>query len=135
MKSEERKSRDFDMEIPLLEADSLKKAFDELSKLRFMDTLISENSDLCEHLLKFKGSKAEHNVDSLSMLLEVDSVEALDVIDKLVAIGFLTKRTDSYIIPLLYRPGSGVSWGKAFSNQSDLSDQHHYIELEDGDDD
>ena len=61
-----------------------------------------------------RNNKAEHNRLSLSRIISKPLDESRDIIDFLVAIGFLEQVGTNYKVPLLYREGLNITRGKAF---------------------
>jgi len=120
LRVETHKEREYAVNQPLIEADTLKKAAVQLSKQRIIDTLLAEyGEDVKIAIRAFQNSKAEHNEQSLSDLFGFDVVATRLVIDVLTSIGFLEKtRGDVYKVPALYRPGLNITQGKAFPNGS-----------------
>lgn len=111
---EERSPRTFNPNDRLITSDALKRGLEALSVERVQDTLLAEaggNAGLIEH---FRGGKAEHNNDSLKLLLGADYEWKVDF---LKTIGFLESVGSNYKIPMLYRGGLGITQGKAFSDE------------------
>lgn len=95
----------------LLYSPMLKEALVRLSKDKVQNTLFAEYPHLRKYIERFKGSKAEHNDESLRKLFDEDPS---GIAKELVSIGFLERLPKSYKIPFLYRDGADVTQGKAF---------------------
>jgi hypothetical protein len=116
MRKERRNSREFDLEVPLIEAESIKKAAVRLSSLRLEDTLLAEYARDVKVLINaFRNSKAEHNDQSLAKMFNVDVEQARLFARALLDIGFLEPVGNTYKIPFLYRASLGITQGKAFN--------------------
>ncbi len=114
---EERDPREFVGSEPLLEPDSIRKALIALSEQRVQDTLLAESGDFAQYISAFENTKAEHNEETISNILNLSGSELEKIITELVAIGFLEKRGNIYKIPMLYRSGLRIIQGKAFGQQ------------------
>lgn len=114
LRREEREARNFEKGVPVLEADSIRRALTRLSIDRVEDTLLAEAGDAAELIEKFRGAKSEYDLNSLADLLNVKADEALTVAKPLIDIGFLEQVGENYKVPLLYRDGLEISQGKAF---------------------
>lgn len=122
MRKERRGSRSFDTEIPLIEANSIKKAAIRLSSLRLEDTLLAEYAQDVKILINaFRNSKAEHNDRSLAKMFYVDVEQARLFARALMDIGFLEPVGDAYKIPYLYRASLNITQGKAFNGNDQNS--------------
>ena len=119
---EERDPRDFNANTPLLEADSLRKSLIALSEQRVQDTLLAESGDYASRIDAFTNGKAEHNDETLATTLKLDGAELVNVVNELLAIGFIEKVGSLYKIPMLYRSGLKITQGKAFAQQEDAGD-------------
>ncbi|WP_395537108.1 hypothetical protein, partial [Klebsiella pneumoniae] len=64
-----------------------------------------------EWILKFKDSKAEHSKDTLSKVLGNHWKHR---IQRLVKIGFIEEKQNTWKIPFLYRAGLNITQGRAF---------------------
>ena len=117
LRIETHQNREYAINLPLIDADALKRAAVQLSKQRIEDTLLAEyGEDVKTAIRAFQNSKAEHNEASLADLFGVDVVAARLIATVLTGIGFLEKTRDCYKVPALYRPGLNITQGKAFSN-------------------
>jgi hypothetical protein len=106
--------------VPLIEAESVKKAHKLLSKDRVEDTLLAESAELAPWLEKFRNKKAEYDIAAISVLLSVDEEEARTAVKKLREIGFLEEVGSYYKIPMLYREGLGIRQGKASGTEAEI---------------
>jgi hypothetical protein len=113
LRAENRVPREYMVDKPLIESDSVKQAYRLLSRARVEDTLLAEAADLITYLEKFRNKKAEQNVDSLKALFKMNDEEVDVVIRKLREIGFLREVGSTYKVPILYREGLGITQGKA----------------------
>lgn len=101
---------------PLINANSLKSAHERLSSQRVEDTLLAESAaDTAALIEKFRRSKAEHNLDTLTTTLSLQGEELQAAIKQLVEVGFLEELKESWKVPMLYRDGLDVRQGKAFA--------------------
>lgn len=115
LRQEQRTQRAFTRGEPLIEPESLKRALTRLSEQRVEDTLLAEASSEVAMLIEgFRGSRGEHNDESIAALFRVDASTAKHFAETLIDIGLLERTEDSYRIPVLYRDGLKVSRGKAF---------------------
>jgi hypothetical protein len=114
---EERNPRDFNANEPLLESDSIRKALMALSAQRVQDTLLAESGDYASQIDAFKNGKAEHNDETIAATLGLEGADLANVLEELLAIGFLEKIGSFYKIPMLYRSGLNITQGKAFAQQ------------------
>lgn len=111
---------------PILEADSVKRAFRQLSEQRVQDTLLAEAEELIPMIEAFRDGKSEHNAETLKATIgPVDNFGL--VIQSLVDIGFLEEFGSNHKIPMLYRDGLKVRQGKAFST-NDTADEGGGVE-------
>jgi hypothetical protein len=108
--------------VPLIDADSVRKAHHLLSKDRVEDTLLSEAADLVPLLEKFRNKKAEYDIASLCSLLCVSEEMCRNDVRKLRDIGFLEEVGNSFKVPMLYRDGFGITQGKANGNDHGIDD-------------
>lgn len=112
-RKEEREKREL-CDYPIIELESLRKGLSQLSETRVGDTLLAEAGTYSPLIEKFRESKAEHNVDTLSKILGVDSEQVRSFVKPLVEIGFLEEVGQTYKIPMIYRDGLEITQGKAF---------------------
>lgn len=115
LRKEERESNEHAAGEPVIVSDSIKAGLSALSKQRVEDTLLAEAGDEAHMIDRFRGGKAEHNLDSLAVALRLQGDELESAIRFLESIGFLEPISGSYKIPILYRDGLGITQGKAFS--------------------
>jgi hypothetical protein len=115
-----RSPREYTNGVPLIEADSVKKAHKLLSKDRVEDTLFAESAELAPLLEKFRNKKAEYDIASICILLSVDEEEARTSVRKLCDIGFLEEVGSNYKIPMLYREGLAIRQGKATGTEAEI---------------
>ena len=90
-----------------------------LSKERVEDTLLAEAGSYAEIIELFRNGKAEHNLASLTELLDqqptligLPSIKPSDMIQILRDIGFLEAVGMNYKVPMLYRDGLGITQGR-----------------------
>lgn len=114
---EERDPREYSHSMPLIEAESLRRALSELSEQRVRDTLLAESGEYATVIAGFKNGKAEHNAESLLEIIQTDVARFRDIVEELEAIGFLEKTGATYKVPMLYRSGLRISQGKAFASE------------------
>jgi len=101
---------------PLIQADAIRNAHERLSAQRVEDTLLAESAaDTARLIEKFRKSKSEHNIDTLSETLGLSGDELNAVIRQLVEVGFLEGLASSWKVPMLYRDGLDIRQGKAFA--------------------
>jgi hypothetical protein len=115
IRSEDRNPRNYTPEIPIIEADSIRRAHRALSEQRVQDTLLAEAADFVPMIEKFRDGKAEHNEGSLGNLLGVSEASARNAVKPLLEMGFLEEKGGSFKVPMLYRDGLQITQGKAFS--------------------
>ena len=113
LRKEDRDKRVFSKNLAVIEGDSLQRGLSHLSSERVGDTLLAETGDLSQIIELFRDGKAEHNVRTLSQLLNVEDQELSALIKSLIEIGFIEQVRDAYKIPMLYRDGLNITQGKA----------------------
>jgi hypothetical protein len=118
LRAEQRASSEFHEGSPVIGGEALKSGLAALSKQRVEDTLLAEAGDYASIIERFRGSKAEHNEDTITTLLGLQPAETRETIKALAEIGFLEPSGSSYKIPMLYRQGLGVIQGKAFQTSA-----------------
>jgi hypothetical protein len=116
LRREEREPRDYEPGIPLLTSDALKRGLEALSAERVQDTLLAEAGEYADLVERFRGGKAEHNLESLQRLLGADFEARLKLLRTL---GFLEATGSNYKVPMIYRGGLNITQGKAFGGASD----------------
>jgi len=95
----------------LIGATAIRNAYKELSREKLETQLYAEYPDLRKYIEKFKDSKAEHNEESLKMLL---GKRWKSNIKKLVECGFIEEKNNTWKVPFLYREGLNISQGKVY---------------------
>ena len=123
LRSEDRNARDYAPNIPVIEADSIRRAQRALSERRVQDTLLAEAADLAPMIEKFKDGKAEHNAASLANLLRVSDQTVKGAVKPLIELGFLEEVGSSFKVPMLYRDGLRITQGKAFEEGGGTDDE------------
>jgi hypothetical protein len=114
IRSEDRNAREYAEGVPVIDADSIRRAQRALSERRVQDTLFAEAADLAPMIEKFRDGKAEHSESSLAELLHFPEPAIRTAIKPLLEIGFLEEVGSSFKIPMLYRDGLRITQGKAF---------------------
>jgi hypothetical protein len=99
----------------LIGADSLKRGLEALSNERVEDTLLAEAGEYAPLVERFRGGKAEHNLESLAATLGISDEDAKGILQPLKEIGFLESVGANYKVPMLYRSGLAITQGAAFS--------------------
>ncbi|GEP07607.1 P-loop ATPase, Sll1717 family [Methylobacterium oxalidis] len=117
LRTEERETRQYSSDSPIIEAESLRRALKQLSEQRVNDTLLAEAGQLSPIIEKFRGGKAEHNDASLSIALSTPIGDLRSIVKPLQEIGFLEAVKGNYKVPTLYREGLEITQGKAFPDQ------------------
>lgn len=123
LRKEDRQTREYESG-PLIESEALRRGLSVLSESRVNDTLIAESGHLAAEIEKFRGGKAEHNLESLSSALAIPMDIIISAIKPLRDIGFLEETGGTYKIPALYREGLDITQGKAFQDQSTPDDDY-----------
>ena len=118
IRSEERSPRAYSLDLPIIEADSIRRAHRALSEQRVQDTLLAEAADSVPTIEKFRDGKAEHNESSLASLLGVGEGNVRNTVKPLLEMGFLEEVGGSFKVPMLYRDGLRITQGKAFSTEA-----------------
>ena len=120
--SHERKEQDIgnnSVEEPnLLSRQAIKNASYEVSKVRTEQTIFAEYAPLKKYVLLLQGSKAEHNLESLSRAWNMNMDDAAKIANELSEIGFFESRVARiegiYKVPFIYRFYLEISQGKAY---------------------
>ena len=109
-------NRTFDKHKPLIEHQSLRFAYEQLSEERVIDTLQAEvNSDINVLIEALRNGKSQHNLDSLKQVLSIDNdAYVLSFASALRDIGLFEIKGQIFEIPHLYRHGLSIKRGKAF---------------------
>ncbi|MCA9935045.1 MAG: hypothetical protein KC415_14020 [Anaerolineales bacterium] len=117
IRREQRFKRKFEKNQPLIEYQSLRMAYEQLSKERVIDTLLAEVDAEVKVLIEaLRNGKSEHNLDSLKQLFGVDNEShILSYASALRDIGLFEIKGQTFEIPHLYRHGLNIKRGKAFS--------------------
>ncbi len=123
VRREDRNHLEYSPGRSLISSESIKDGLRALSAERVQDTLLAEAGDLAFRP-RVPRRKAEHNTESLSVVLKMTGEPLDDVVQKLCSLGFLEKLAASYKVPSLYRDGLNITQGKAFSapESSELED-------------
>jgi hypothetical protein len=87
----------------LVAGQTLKKALEEVSRVRLNQTLFAEFPALRPLILKLKASKTQQTIDSLMDLWRMDVEKATEAASQLVDVGFFEQRGSDYWVPFLYR--------------------------------
>lgn len=114
LRREDREPRDFEMNKPVIEAESLRRALEQLSEQRVNDTLLAEAKAQAPMVERFRRGKAEHNEKSLAKLLGMKEDNVRIAIKPLVQLGLLEETAGNFKVPMLYRSGLEITQGKAF---------------------
>jgi hypothetical protein len=114
MRRDEQTGREFAVGVPLLTSESIKKGLSRLSDNRVQDTLLAEAGASAKWIESFRGGKAEHNMHSLGVALNLEGEDLSSAVKSLQEFGFLEKIGETYKVPSLYRDGLGITQGKAF---------------------
>jgi hypothetical protein len=109
--------------VPIIEAESIRRALRGLSDQRVNDTLLAEAADLAPMIERFRGGKAEHNPTSLATLLQVRESAVRATVKPLLDMGFLEETGSSYKVPMLYRDGLTITQGKAFTGEAEVDEE------------
>ncbi len=114
LRREDREARVFEKGIPIVEADSFRRALSRLSEERVEDTLLAEAGEAVELIEKFRNGRSEHNRNSLSELLNLSGSQLEEAINRLKEAGFLDEIGQSFKVPMLYREGLKIIQGKSY---------------------
>lgn len=95
----------------LINAPSIRKAFDYISRQKLTTQLYAEYPRYESWIKQFQGKKAEHNEDTLRKILGKQWRHRIDI---LTEIGFIEKKSNSWKIPFLYRVELGIKAGSEF---------------------
>ncbi len=102
----------------ILSRQSIKNASYEVSKVRTEQTIFAEYSELKRYILALENNKAEHTLESLSSVWELEKPTVEKVANELADIGFfesrMAKSEGIYKVPFLYRSYLTISQGKAY---------------------
>ena len=111
---EAREEREYEGQ-PLIGSDALKRGLEVLSNERVEDTLLAEAGEYAPLVERFRGGKAEHNLESLASTLDRPASDAKVLVQPLKDIGFLEPVGANVKVPMLYRSGLAITQGAAFS--------------------
>lgn len=116
IRREHRFGRQFENGRALIEHQSLRLAYQQLSEERVVDTLLAEVDDEVKVLIEaLRHGKSEHNLDSLKQMLGIDNdAFVLSFASALRDIGLFEIKGQVFEIPHLYRHGLNIKRGKAF---------------------
>lgn len=116
IRREQRFKRKYEKNQPLIEHQSLRLAYEQLSQDRVIDTLLAEVDKEVKVLVEaLRNGKSEHNLDSLKELLCVNNDNyVLSFASALKDIGLFEIKGQTFEIPHLYRYGLNIKRGKAF---------------------
>ncbi len=94
-----------------------KEALSEVSRARLEQTLYSEYPSLRGYLENLRGEKTGHTIKSLSKIWNVTTVEATNIAQQLVEVGFFEQRgvkdDPEFWVPFLYRDSLELVQGSA----------------------
>ena len=124
IRSEERIGREYASTAPIIEADAIRRAHRALSEQRVQDTVLAEAADLAPTVERFRGGKAEHNEESLAILLDVPEPAVKGAIRPLLDMGFLEEVGGTFKVPMLFRDGLEITQGKAFAVEDVSADEN-----------
>jgi hypothetical protein len=116
LRAEDRRLREAGPGAPLIEADALRKGLSQLSVERINDTILSESAFLAPVVERFRGGKAEHNDESLRVILNLPEDKLKSTLKSLIEIGFLEDIRGRYKVPAIYREGLEITQGKGFDD-------------------
>ncbi len=114
LRREGREETEWEPGTPLVEADAIKRGFAALSAERVEDTLLAEAGEYAPLIERFRDGRAEHNEESLAVVLGVSADSVRPSVKPLAELGFLQQIGDTWKIPMLYRGGLEITQGKAF---------------------
>lgn len=116
VRADSRVSRVIKSDERLIMSEALRNALSRLSDQRVQDTLLAEvGPEISAYINKFNAEKAEHNLETLAAILELEGERLQYAIKQLMETGFLEEIKDTWKIPMLYRDGLGITQGKAFA--------------------
>lgn len=95
----------------LIGATALRKAYTKVSVEKLETQLYAEYPQYRNWIEKFKDSKAEHNEETLRKIL---GKQWKFRVKKLVSIGFVEEKQNTWKVPFIYREALNISQGKAF---------------------
>lgn len=124
MRKEAREPTEFELQDGdgVIRSDAIKKGLAALSAERVEDTLLAEAGAYASLIERFRDSRAEHNDESLSVILGVPLDEVRATIKPLIELGFLEQTGATFKVPMLYRGGLSITQGKAFAPDEAVED-------------
>jgi hypothetical protein len=122
LRREEREGREYQAGQAIITSDALKRGLSRLSSERVEDTLLAEaGAEYSQWIERFRDGRAEHNEETISETLGLQSDETTRSIRVLRELGFLEQVGTTYKIPMLYRSGLNITQGKAFASGDEES--------------
>lgn len=102
IRSEDRGPRPYSAALPIIEADSIRRAHRVLSEQPVEETLLTEAAELAPAIERFRHGKAGHNESSLANLLGVSESGVRSAVRPLLEVGFLEEigASGSFKIPI-----------------------------------
>lgn len=101
----------------LFDRASFKQALPKVSEYRTTKVLYAEYPELKKIIEALRSKRSEHDVESLSKIWQLSAKEAVEVAEKLMAVGFFERRktgdTTTYWVPFIYRPFLDLIQGRA----------------------
>ncbi|MEO0703531.1 MAG: hypothetical protein AAFY80_15445 [Pseudomonadota bacterium] len=101
----------------LFERSTFKEALPDVSNVRLQQTLFAEHPDLKDWVESLTGEKTEQSVETLAKVWNVKPIEAEQIAERLVQVGFFERRgpraEPRYWVPFLYRDALNLSQGSA----------------------
>jgi hypothetical protein len=115
IKKDRNSNRELTPGVPIIDAESLKKAAVRLSNQRLTDTLMAEyGNDVKIAIKAFENGKVEYSEQNLTALFGFpDPMQTRLVARILCDVGFLEQVGETYRVPCLYRPALNITKGKA----------------------
>lgn len=108
----------------IIDRQALKDALPEVSETRLVRTLYAEYPGLRAKVELLEGQKTHHNDASLAALWNVSELQARQIADRLVEIGFFERRGDrqrpTYWVPYMFRPALKLVQGSVEGISVDL---------------
>jgi len=105
----------------LFERGIFKVALKEVSKVKFEQTLVTENPSIADYMWMLKGEKTEHTISTLAQKWSMDERDAVDIASQLVDVGFFEYRKSgsphTFWVPFIYRDALEMVQGRAFSDE------------------
>ena len=101
----------------LISGQTLKKALEEVSKVRLQQTMFAEFPSVRPFILRLKGAKTQQSIQSLQEIWKEEPNVVADVAQSLVDVGFFERRGSRDVpdlwVPFLYRDALEMSQGAA----------------------